>query len=169
MRDINFEHVFECDEDTFWDKVFFDDEYNRGLFLESLKFLQWKQAFEEKSDAVIRRTVDVQPPLGDVPGPIKKVLGDRFGYREHGTFDKKARRYRFEVTPTTGAEKSTIRGELWVEKAGDKKVRRHAKISVEVRIMMIGKLIEDRVVADMTLSYSKAADYTNAWVKKKGF
>jgi len=87
---------------------------------------------------------------------------------EHGTFDKKTRRYHVEVTPTTGADKSTIRADLWVEKIGEKKIRRCAKVSVEVRIMIVGKLIEERVVNDMTLSYSKAAEFTNTWVKKKG-
>jgi len=168
MREINFEHVFECDEDTFWEKCFFEEDYNRGLFLESLKFPQWKQVIDENSETTIRRTVDVQPPVGDVPGAIKKILGDRFGYREHGTFDKKTRRYHVEVTPTTGADKSTIRADLWVEKIGEKKIRRCAKVSVEVRIMIVGKLIEERVVNDMTLSYSKAAEFTNTWVKKKG-
>ena len=168
MKDVTFEHVFECDEETYWGKIFFDDAYNRKLFLESLKFSEWRQEIHEQTDAVVRRTVHVSPPVGDVPAAVRKVLGDRFGYAEHGRFDWKTKRYHVDITPSTAADKTHIHGDIWVEKVGEKRIKRIAKIHVEVRIMLIGGLIEDKVVSDMRLSYERAAEFTNGWVREKG-
>ena len=44
------------------------------------------------------------------------ALGDRLAYTEEGSFDKKAKRYSFKVTPSTMADKTKISGELWCEK-----------------------------------------------------
>lgn len=168
MKQVVFEHVFECDADTYWDKVFFDEDYNRRLFLETLKFTQWQQTIGQKTDDRITRTVLVRPPVGDVPGAIKKILGEKFGYTEHGTFDRKTRRYRIDIEPSVSADKAKITGELWVEPAGDKRIKRIAKMSVEVNVMLVGKLIEDKVIGDMRPSYERAAEFTNQWVREKG-
>jgi hypothetical protein len=168
MKDVSFEHVFECDEDTYWDKIFFDEAYNRALFLETLKFNLWRQTIQQQGDTVVKRTVEVQPPVGEVAAPVRKALGDRFGYKEFGTFDRKTKRYHVDVTPSAGADRTKIHGDIWLEKAGERRVKRVAKMHVEVNIMLIGKLIEERVVGDMTLSYGKAAEFTNRWIKDKG-
>src|SRR5262245_16286338 len=34
MADTRIEHVYNCSEDTFWNKVFLDDDYNQRLFKE---------------------------------------------------------------------------------------------------------------------------------------
>jgi len=169
MKQVVFEHVFECDEETFWGKVFFDDEYNRTLFLETLKFDQWEQKVHSDDETALKRTVMVRPPIGDVPGAVRKILGDKFGYKEHGTFDRKAKRYHVDIEPSASPDKTKIHGDIWVEKVGDKRVKRIAKMHVEVNIMLVGRLVEDKVVADMRLSYEKAADFTNRWVKQKGW
>lgn len=73
------------------------------------------------------KKVRIEPPLTGVPGPVMKVIGDKFGYLEEGTWDRSKNRYAFHVTPTTMAEKSKTTGEVWCEKAGDNKVVRIAK------------------------------------------
>ncbi len=169
MRQVNFEHVFECDADTYWDKIFFDEEFNRKFFLEGIKFHHWHQRIVEQNDKIIKRVVEVQPPIGDMPGPVKKIIGDRLAYNETGVFDRQTRRYHFDIEPSTATDKTTIRGDLWLVGAGDKRVKRMAKVEVDVRIMMVGKIVEERIVSDLTASYSKAAEFTNAWVKQKGW
>ena len=44
MADARIEHIFNCSEDTFWNKLFLDEEYNRRLFKEALEFPVWKEA-----------------------------------------------------------------------------------------------------------------------------
>src|SRR4029079_17491480 len=110
----------------------------------------------------------VDPPLSNVPGPVKKVIGDRLSYVEEGTFDKKTKRYSFKVTPSTMAEKTKVAGEMWVEKLGDKKVARLTRISVEVKVFMVGGLVEDRILSDLRSSYDKGTAFTNEYIKDNG-
>lgn len=168
MKDVVFDHIFECDPDTYWDKIFFDEEYNQKLFLEELKFEFWKQEIVERTDAVVRRVMHMRPPVGDVPATVRKVLGDRFGYKEHGTFDRVSRRYHIKVEPSASPEKTNIFGELWLEKVAERRVRRVAKIFIEVRIVFIGGIIEDRILADTARSYNRTAGFTNTWIRERG-
>ena len=103
-----------------------------------------------------------------MPGPVKKLFGDRLSYVEEGTFDKKTRRYTFKVTPSTLAEKTKVAGEMWVEKLGEKKVARVTKISVEVKVFMVGGMVEDRILADLRSSYDKGTTFTNEYIKENG-
>jgi hypothetical protein len=98
----------------------------------------------------------------DLPGAVKKVIGDKLAYTEEGTFDK---RYAFKVTPSTLADETKVSGEMWTEKVGDKKVRRLCRISVEVKVFMVGGMVEDRILQDVRSSYDDSATYTNAHIK----
>src|ERR1700761_8929184 len=80
MAELRVEHVFECSEETFWTKVFFDDDYNRRLFQDLLKFPLWRVAKTEDTGTEVRRTIEASPPIGDLPGPLKAVVGESAGY-----------------------------------------------------------------------------------------
>lgn len=168
MPEITIRHEYDCDEDTFWEKCVFDDEYNKKLYLEALKFPGY--AVLENKDLGDKRTrkVRIDPPLGNLPGPLKKLFGDKLQYVEDGTFDKKTRRYTFTVTPSTLAEKTKTSGQLWCEKAGEKKVVRIAQIKVEVKVMLVGGMVEDRILQDLRHSYEEAARFTNEYLRAKG-
>jgi hypothetical protein len=168
MPEVTVRHEIDCDEDTFWSKIMFDLDFNKKLFEGVLKFPSWKQLDVKDDDAKIVRRVQVDPPTGDLPGPVKKVIGDRLAYTEEGTFDKKTKRYTFKVTPSTLSEKTKVSGELWLEKLGDKKVRRNVRINVEVKVFVVGGMIEDRIVADLRKSYDEGASYTNQFLKETG-
>jgi hypothetical protein len=168
MPEITLRHEFDTDEDTYWPKCVFDVDFNRKLYIDALKFPAWKVLDSKEDDAKIWRRVQVDPPTGNMPGPVKKVIGDRLSYVEEGTFDKKAKRYSFKVTPSTMAEKTKIAGEMWVEKIGDKKVARLAKISVEVKVFMVGGMVEGRILSDLRSSYDKGTIFTNQYIKENG-
>ena len=143
MPEITVRHELDCDEDTFWHGCTFNEEFNRKLYLETLNFPAYVGENVDSAATVTRKT-RIDPPLTGLPGPVKKVLGDRFAYVEEGTFDKATKRYSFKVTPTTLPEKTKTTGELWCEKLGDKKIARLTKISVEVKVFMVGGMVEDR-------------------------
>ena len=168
MPEITIVHELECDEDTFFRECVFGTEFNRTLYLDTLKFPAY-QVLEDVDGAERRtRKVRIDPPVGGLPGPIKKVLGDRFGYVEEGTFDKKTKRYSFKVTPTTLAEKTKTVGDVWCEPLGDKRVKRLARILVEVKVFAIGGMIEDKILQDLRASYDAAAKFTNEYLHAKG-
>jgi hypothetical protein len=168
MAEITLRHEMNCDEDTYFERCMFDEEYNRRLYIETLKFPGYELL--EQSDGPDKRTrkVHIDPPLAGIPGPVKKVIGDKFSYVEEGTFDKKTKRYTFKVVPSTMSEKTKTQGELWCEKIGDKRIARVAKISVEVKVFMVGGMVEEKILGDLKASYDAAAKFTNDFLKEKG-
>lgn len=168
MPTIDLRHEINCDEDTYWSKCVFDEGFNRELFLQHLKFPNWSVLESKDDEGKLVRRVQVDPPVAGLPTALKKVIGDKLSYVEEGTFDKKSKRYTFKVVPSTLADKTKVNGELWCEKAGDKKVVRRCRITVEVKVFMVGSMVEDRIVDDLKVSYDKGAEYTNAWLAKQG-
>lgn len=168
MPTIDLRHEIHCDEDTYWSKIVFDEAFNKKLFLDGLKFPGWSVLSSKDDDDKLTRRVQVDPPVGSLPSALKKVIGDRLSYVEEGVFDKKAKRYAFKVAPSTLADKTTVKGELWCEKAGDGKIVRRCKITIEVKVFMVGSMVEDRIAADLQVSYDKGAAYTNEWLAKNG-
>jgi len=157
-------HEINCDEDTYWSKIFFDDVFNRRLYLEHLRFPGWKPLDQKEDSAKITRRVQVDPPVGNLPGPLKKVIGDRLSYTEEGTFDKASKKYSFKVTPSTLTDKTKVSGEMWLENSGNKKVVRLCRIDVEVKVFMVGGMLEERILSDLRTSYDKGTSFTNDYI-----
>jgi len=168
VPEITLRHEIDTDEDTYWARCVFDVPFNEKMYLGALHFPQWKILDSKEDDAKIWRRVQVDPPTGDLPGAVKKVIGDRLSYVEEGTFDKKTKRYSFKVTPSTLADKTKVAGEMWAEKLGDKKIVRLTRISVEVKVFMVGGLVEDRITSDLRSSYDKGTAFTNQYIKENG-
>jgi hypothetical protein len=168
MPEVTLRHEIDTDEDTFWSKVCFDEAFNTKMYEGGLRFPKWKVLESKDDDAKLVRKVQVEPATGELPAAIKKVLGDKLAYTEEGTFDKKAKRYTFKVTPSTLSEKTKINGELWAEKIGDKKIRRMCRISVEVKVFMVGGMIEERILTDLKKSYEDSTVFTNKYIKETG-
>ncbi len=167
MPEITLRHEVDCDEDTFWKKIVFDEGFNKKLYVDNLK-IGWKLEDQKEDDAKISRKVHVEPDTSNLPGPVKKVIGDRLAYTEEGSWDRASKRYKFKVTPSTMAEKTKVSGEMWCEKKGDKKITRVCRISVEVKIFMVGGMVEERILSDLRTSYDKGTDFTNKYIKENG-
>lgn len=168
MPDFRVEHTFNCSEETFWSKIFFDDEYNRQLFSERLKFSHWREAKREERDGKIHRVVEAAPPVGDLPAALKAVVGEGVGYEERGVFDKAARRYTVEVVPNRLADKIQVRVEMTTQADGPERCKRIVRGQVSAKIFGVGGLLEKKLIADMEKSYSKSAEFTNAYIAQKG-
>jgi hypothetical protein len=167
MPEITIRHELECDEETYWKCVFADD-YNRRLYKDTLKFPGYELVDQKEDDQKIVRKVHVDPPTGSMPAAVKKVVGDKLSWIEEGTFDKGSRRYSFKVVPSAMPEKIQNRGVLWTEKLEGKRCVRLAQISIEVKVFMVGSIIEERLINDLRASYETAAKFTNEYVKEKG-
>lgn len=161
-------HTYNVSEDTFWDKLFFDEDYNRRLYLEALKFHAWAvEKHEDKGDEV-ERSINVTPRLGDLPGPMKKVLGDNVRYTEVGILNKKTRRYRINITPSRLADKLHVSGELYTEPVGERQCRRIFEAKVDVKVFGLGSMMEKRLASDLEKSYGVGAKFTNRYAEEKG-
>jgi hypothetical protein len=169
MQEFTIRHEMECDEETYWFSCVFDKEYNERLYLKDLRFPHYDLLEFEDDGKVIRRKVFAQPLLPPLPGPVKKVVGDGLAYTEVGSFDRAEMRYRFKAIPNSLPEKARTEGVMSVEKLGDKRIARVAKIQVEVKVFMVGGLIEDQIANSLRSSYERAAAFTNLYVKEKGY
>ncbi|HEX7669843.1 MAG TPA: DUF2505 domain-containing protein [Polyangiaceae bacterium] len=167
MAESRIEHLINCTEDTFW-KVFFDPEFNRQLFYDVLGFDSWKVVRSDETDTRIDRVVDVVPKVGDLPGPLKKLVEGGIGYRETGVFDKAQKRLRITVEPSTLQGKLQISGVQYTQPAGEGTCRRVYESTAVAKIFGVGGMIENRILAEVKTSYDKAAEFTNRWIKEKG-
>lgn len=167
MADTRIEHIYNCSEDTFWNQLFFDPEYNQRLFKEALGFPVYEQVDFKDTDGEIRRAIKVVPKLGPMPGPLKAVIGEGIGYQENGVFDKKTRRYTIDITPNKLSDKVTIKGVLYTQPKGDK-CNRVFECTVNAKIFGVGGMLEKRVIADMQESYAKGAHWSNEYIAEKG-
>ncbi len=167
MPEQTMRHPMACDADAYW-RCVFDEEYNTRLYLERLHFRECTLLEQHDEGDHIRRRMRLNPPPANLPGPVAKVIGD-LSWVEEGTFDKKAKRYAFVITPASKPDKTRISGEIWCEPRGPNAVDRCARLEVEVKIMLVGGIIEGRVFDDTRRSYEEAARFTGQYVKEKGW
>lgn len=168
MPEIVLRHEIATDEDTYFDKCLFDPEYARTLYVDELKFAGFEHLETKDEGGKLTRKVRSTPPSEALPGPVKKLVGDKLAYVEEGVYDRASKRYTFKITPSAMADKTKIDGEIWCEKAGDKKIVRCARIKVEVKVFGIGGMVENKMLGDIKTSYERAATFTNDWVREKG-
>ncbi len=109
-------HTFDIDPEGYWRDVFFDDDFNKNLYLRDLGFGRWDiiEPWHEEASGVKVRKIRTEPKA-DAPKAVKKVIGDSLTYVESGRFDPKTERYTFDIEPSKMADKVHISGEFWVE------------------------------------------------------
>ncbi len=167
MTERRIEHIYDCSEEEFWDEVFLDPDYNQTLYEGELRFERWKLVAERREGDLLVREVEAQPPVPDLPGPLKKLAEGGVGYRELGRLDRARKRYTLAVTPQSMANKLTITGELTTKPAGEKKCQRIYVATVEAKVFGVGRLIEQYILDDLQKSYEKAARFTNRWIAER--
>ena len=167
MAEIRIEHLINCEQDTFWGKIFLSSEFNQSLYREGLEFPSFEILELKETDDEIIRVWKVTPRPGKLPAPIEKLAGD-LSYREEGRFNKASRVYNLKITPGTMANKVTIKGELTTEPADGGKMKRIFKLSVKAKVFGLGGLIEKHTLGDIKNNYDKSANFLNEWIAKHG-
>lgn len=161
-------HTINTDADTFWNRIFFEDDFNQALFRDHLKFRVSKvMRFDKDSDGTIHRTLECEPNV-ELPAVARKVIGDAARYVEHGTYDPSTRRYVAEVVPASAADKIKSHVELWVEARGEKQCERMVDVTNDVKIFGIGGVLEKFIEQQTRKTYDEAAEFTNRWIAEKG-
>lgn len=161
------EHDFECSEKAFWD-VFLDNDYNRAMFLGHLGFNRWEIVKSGQQDGAISRTVEVEPKVGPLPGPIKKIIGEKIGYREEGCLDLSKNRYELKVIPGLLSDKINVTGVQYTVSTGPHRCRRVFEATITVKIFGVGNIIERQIAADMKRGYEVGAAFTQDHMVRNG-
>ncbi len=162
------DNLLECSEETYWEKVFLDDEYNRRLFFDELHFTEWRETERKQEGDKLRRVVKATPRIGDVPGALKAVIGEGIAYEERGLLTNGGRRYEAQASPNRMGDKVRVEITMSTAPAADGKCRLVVEGSVTARIFAVGGLLEQRMVQDLKRSYDKGAEFTNRFVAEKG-
>jgi hypothetical protein len=159
-------HDFDCDPETFWARAFFSEEFNRKLFLERLKFEQWEVLEQVETADGFRRRVKATPRVGDLPGPIKTLLKNGTGYVEEGEYFRSQSRYVINVIPSSLADRLKITGDMRVVPLPDGRCRRSYTTVVEAKIMVVGGMLETRLLDDIDKSYARSTLLTQEMLKE---
>lgn len=162
-------NVFETDPDTFWAKVFFEDDYNRGLYLEGLGFKSYTPiSLDEKPDGTKVRRFRTEPK-SEAPAVVTKLIGGALDYEETGTFDPKTKIWSYQVRTSKMAEKVRIGGKYWLEARGEKRLERICEVDIAVDVFGVGGVVESFIEKTTRDSYVRATEFTNAYLRRKGY
>jgi len=164
MGTFKISHEINCDEATFW-QLFLDKEFNEKLYKEGLQFPEWTIIDQSENENEAKRTTKGRPKLKNLPGPVAKILGDSFGYTETGSMDKKAKTWKWKLTPTTMADKIKQEGLLRITAAGDNKVRRDVEMVIEAKVFGIGGMLEKTAETSLREGWEDSAKFMNKWLE----
>jgi len=168
MTALRIVHQLPCSAEVFWGTLFFDPEFNRRLFLEHLRFPAWRVAEQRDSETLLERTVEVTPPSGDLPAPLKAVLGAGLSYRERGRYDKRAQSYSMTAVPSVLSDRLGVSGELSCKTIGEGRSERLFVAKVEARVFAVGGLLEKRIVSDLQSNYDGSAVFIERYLTETG-
>ena len=163
-----YDHVIDTCVDTFWERLFFDEEFNRRLYLEGLGFKSYEVLSQEGDPSSgIQRTIEAESTI-DAPAIVRKILGST-NYREEGVFDAAKRRWVTTIVPKKMRGRITIGGEMWAEPVGPFQCRRIYQSTVSVRIAGVGKAIARFIERSTEREQTRAARFFNQFIREKGW
>jgi hypothetical protein len=163
MSHFKFVHEQNCDPARFWE-VFFDEAYNQATY--AYVGVKERQFLDMQDDGKIKTWVLRVFPQRDLPEFVKKMMKGDLGYIEHARMDKAANRIESRIEPTLFKDKTKINAVYTVASTAPGKCVRTFEGDVEVSIALIGRKVEDFIVADMTKAYNSIAEFTNEWLAK---
>lgn len=156
-------HAYSMSPGVFWKRMFFNDAFNAELYEKALGFEKYEVIERiEPGDGRLIRTARVVPRL-EMPGPIRRLLGERVWYYEKGRFDPVEGRWDTLIEVPRFDDKIDIRTGMQLVPRGEEESDRVLDVEIQTRIFGIGKLLEGFLERVMRDSYRKAADFTNAW------
>jgi Protein of unknown function (DUF2505) len=157
MKTVTGSALLPCSADTFW-KTFLDENYTRALFIDELGYRELTVL--ERTDT--SRKLRVVPKI-NLPGPLQKLVGDSFGYEEHGTLDRAKNQWTWRMVPKK--EIVASRGTLRIEPVGDAQCRRHDEVIVEGKIFGLGGIIESTAEKEVRASWAKENAFLARWLE----
>jgi hypothetical protein len=160
MRRLSRTIDLDCSADTFW-KMFFEEDFIRRMHKEGLGFRELD--ILERSET--RRRLRAVPSL-DVPEAVAKLLGDRFGYEERGTFDPARGEWKWSMIPNAMGDKLRTEGSIVVESAGEGKARRRDEVTIDCKVFGVGGLIEGSAEKQLRVSWDKEEAFLKSWIAK---
>lgn len=160
-------HDFDVTPEVYFEKIHFDEEYNRRLH-KAMALKEYTIFEKDEDEKELRRKVRVVPER-DLPSMLKKIVGDAgLSYVEVAVFHKKEHKIDWKVLPDIMKDKVDSHGYFLVSPLGKGRCRREVDGVVEVKVFGVGGMVEKTIVENLQSSYEKAAVTTIEFIKEKG-
>jgi len=158
MQQINVVHDFPGISPDRWFEIYLDDGFNEEL--ERRLDVKSRKVLESKQDGdIVRRRVKMEP---NVPGMFQKFVKDGMSIEEQSTVYLDRHHVDWTTIPSMGGDKFKSSGTLEVAAQGDG-CRRTLKGTVEVKIPLMGKKIEKKILETIHQSYEIATALMKDW------
>jgi hypothetical protein len=159
------ESIFHVAPDVFWTRMFFDAEYNAGLY-RALGFESYDVlSLERHADGRIERKLRAEPPLSG-PEILRKALRGRIYYVEHGTFDSARQVWEFANESSLKAGDTRVAGTIRALPHAEGMLHR-VELEISVSALGLGSLIEKQIEKSTRESYLVTTTYTNAYALER--
>lgn len=160
------ESVFRVRPEVFWQHLFFDAEYNAGLYRE-LQFESY-EVLEQTAhaDGRITRSLRAEPPLSG-PDLLKRQLRGRIYYIEDGTYDPASGAWVFENRTSVAAGTTHVSGVIRAL-PHDEGMLHVVELEIRVSALGLGSLVERAIEKNTRESYRVNTLYTNAFAARHG-
>lgn len=161
-----FENALHVTPEVFFERLFFDADYNAGLY-EKLGFQSYEVTeLTELPDGNIRRSLRAEPPI-HAPGLVQRRLSGKVYYTESGVFDRREQAWTFETVPSVASSQAQIRGRITLRPHAEGCIH-VCELEVNVRAFGLGSMIERSIEQNTRDSYRINTDYTNAFARERG-
>jgi hypothetical protein len=161
------QHSHAVSQDTFWNHIFFREDYNQRVYVQTLKFHRAEVLSQSTDSATgaITRTMLLEP-RADAPAVIQKLIGSSFHYIDEGTYDPSKHTWTYRARPSKLADKIIVEGTVSTSPAqGDPNaVVRTAHCRVKANVFGVGGIIEKFLEQSTRDSYEKIARVTDAYI-----
>ena len=154
-------HELACDADAYWACVL-DRDYNRALFVETLRFGRYDVLEQRERARSVSRRVRAESTRVGVPGILHRYLA----YVEEGDLDRERSLYTFRCINEAAPGRVDVRGYIHAQQLRTGRCVRTCEIHIDVTLLGLGAWVERRMAEDLKRAYAVSADLTDAWVRR---
>jgi hypothetical protein len=160
------ENVVHVEPRVFWEHLFFDPEFNQGLYRE-LGFQSYEVlSLTRMPDGRMQRSLRAEPPLRG-PELLQRHLRGRIYYTEEGTYDPLRGVWEFVNHSSVAAGTTKVSGAIRAE-AHPAGMRHVVELALSVSALGLGSLVERTIEKNTRESYRVATQYTNEYARARG-
>ena len=163
MLSQRFSNKIRCDAGTYW-KHSLTEDYNRRLYVDVLKYREYKVLHAEDTGDRVSRRIQYAPP--PPPGPLRRVAG-RFRaslVTEALVFDRSTGCAVIDFIPSSLAERTTLRVHISCTPAEGDSIERVADCSLTFDLPLIGRLAERALATFLEQQSAVLAKFTEEYV-----
>jgi len=142
-------------------ELMFDPEFDKKLNLEGMGIAKWELLDRNVDGASWSQRVRITPP-DNMPGFVKKIVGDSFHYEERRTHQKGSDSASGEMTPNVMRDKLKMGYRMQIIPDGENACRRIMDWEIEVKIFAIGGQIEKFAMGEVEKGTDASAKFFNS-------